>query len=159
MSNNHANAARDGLRRVMDAVYAPVHAAGGFYVRAYKDATNADDLVDALQQTVLLAVAAEHLKEMAAEAEKSIRSILAETMNDTGCTQIDAGPIKAHLSRKPAFVSVDQENMLPPEYMHQPPPSPDKKKIRAAIEAGEDVPGCNLVRPNDSTLVIRSKKE
>jgi hypothetical protein len=154
-----ANAARDGLRKVMTAVYAPVYAAGGSFASAYLAAKEADDLVEALQQTVLLAVAAEHLREMAADAEKSVRAILAETMDSTGAAKIQTDTLTAYLSRKPTWVSVDQESMLPPEYMHQPPPTPDKKKIKAAIEAGEDVPGCNLVRPNDSTLVIRSKKD
>lgn len=154
-----ADQARDAMRKVIDAVYGPAHTAGGAYVKAYLSATAATDLVEAMQHTVLLVTAAEHLKDMATEAEKSIRSILAETMNDTGCTQIDAGSIKAHLSRKPTFVSIDQEEMLPAEFMHQPPPSPDKKKIKSAIEAGDDVPGCTLARPNEMQLNIRAKKE
>ena len=154
-----ADQARDAMRKVMDGVYSPVHHAGAAYVKAYQAATRATDLVEVMQHTVLLAVSAEHLKDMAAEAEKAIRSILAQTMNDTGATQIDAEGIKAYLSRKPAFVSIDQEDLVPKSYMVEREPVWGTKQIKADLEAGTLVPGCTLIRPNEMQLNLRSKKE
>lgn len=154
-----ATEARDKLRKVIDAVYAPIHSAGRAYVKVYQAAALADDLVETMQQSVLLVIASEHLKEMASEAEKSLRSILSETMGDTGATTIETSGVKAYLSRKPAWVSIDQTDLVPQSFYTQPPPTIDRKAIKAAIEAGDDVPGCSLIKPNDTQLNLRSKKE
>lgn len=154
-----ADEARDAIRRTLVAVYPAVHSAGVAYVKAYKDAIASDDLVDTMRNTVLAILAAEQLQAMAEEAQKSARAMLCAQMAETGATSIQTDSQTAYIARKAAWVSIDQEDLLPPDYMRQPPAAPDKKAIKAAIEGGEDVPGCTLVRPNDFSLVIRSKKE
>lgn len=153
-----ADEATAAIHKAARVVYAPVHAAGVAYVKAHQAAMASTDLVETMQHTVALALAAEHLKEMATEAEKQARAVLCEQMTETGATTIQTDAHTAYISRKPAWVSIDQEDMLPPEYMRQPPPQIDKKAVKSAIEGGEDIPGCSLVRPNDYTLVIRAKK-
>jgi hypothetical protein len=49
--------------------------------------------------------------------------------------------------------------VIPPEFMHQPAPIPDKAKIKAAIEGGETIPGAAMLVPNDSYISIRSKSK
>lgn len=154
---SHADEARDVLHNVMRAVYKPVYAAGCAYAQAQKAATTATDLVEVMQATVGVILAAEHLKDMATEAEKSARDALAEQMDATGAAKIQTEHQTAYLSRKPAFVNIEQEDMVPAEYIRQPPPAPDKKAIKAAIDDGVLVPGCTLVVPNSQTLVIRRK--
>jgi hypothetical protein len=154
-----ANSARNAIHQALRKAYAPVFAAGAAFAKTQQAAIDATDVVDVMGRTVSVILAAEHLKEMATEAEKAARSVLASQMNETGATQIAADHHLAYLSRKAAFVSIDQEDLLPPDYMRQAEPAPDKKAIKQAIEAGEDVPGCTLVRPNELQLVIRSKKE
>lgn len=154
-----SNQARDALHKVARDLYGSVHAAGSAYVKAHQATVTATDLVETMQHTVGLILAAEQLKERAEEAEKSARAALVEQMSETGATTIQTAGQTAYISRKAAWVSIDQEDMVPPDYMKQPPPTVDKKAIKAAIEAGGEVPGCTLIRPNDYSLVIRARKE
>ena len=78
-------------------------------------------------------------------------------MDEVGCPQIAAGTLTAHLSKRPAYVTIDPDKTLPDEFMHQPPAIPDKAAIKKAIEDGLTIEGATLVRPNDQTLHIRSK--
>lgn len=149
--------ARDALHRVARAVYAPTHAAGATYAKAQQELLAATDLVAAMGHTLALIVAVGHLTDMAAEAGESLRSILAEQIAETGADDAVVTMYhKAYLARKGAWVSVDQADLIPPEFMAA--PIPNKKAIKAALENGDEVPGCSLVRPNGQTLVIRSRK-
>src|SRR5260364_331547 len=49
----------------------------------------------------------------------------------------------------PPAVQIEDLRQLPAQLMRQPeppPPAPDKKAIKEALEAGTDVPGARLVR-------------
>lgn len=144
------------MRKVAQATYGTTLAAGTAYAKAHGAAMQAADLVEAMQHVISLILAAEHLKDMATEAEKSLRSILSTTIAETGADDIVTMHHKAYLARKGAWVSVDQADLIPPAFMTA--PIPDKKAIKAALEAGDDVPGCSLVRPNEQTLAIRARK-
>jgi len=55
------------------------------------------------------------------------------------------------LRANPPAVVIDNESAIPPQYMRTPEPkppvpAPDKKLIKAAIEAGTDVPGASLIK-------------
>jgi len=133
-----------------------VYGAGISYAKAQSQLIKSSDLIETMRHVLALIVAAEHLADMAAEASKSLRSVLAEQIAETGADDVVTMHHKAYLARKGAWVSVDQADMIPAAFMA--PPIPDKKAIKAALEVGEDVPGCSLVRPNEQTLVIRSRK-
>lgn len=152
-----AHAATEALQAVMRSAYKPIWEAGSAYAAAHAKAVKATDIVETMQDMVSVILAAEHLNEVALEAAKATRAKLAEVMSDVGCPHVQVDNLLAYVSRKTAWVSVDQPDMLPAEYMRQPEPVIDKRAIKAAIEAGEDVPGCSLVRPNDVSLVIRQK--
>jgi hypothetical protein len=154
---SHADTARIALQDEIRRTYKPVWDAGTSYSNTYLQVGKATDIVETMQRTVDLVLAASHLAEMAAEAEKTARSILSEQMTETGATSIQTDGHTAYLARKPAFVSVDQPNLVPHELMTQPAPVIDKRAIKAAIESGTEVPGCTIVRPNEFALVIRGR--
>lgn len=154
---SYADDARSALQTAVRQAYKPVWEAGADYSNAYLQAVKATDVVETMQRMVELIMSAEHLAEVAAEAEKSARAILAEQMNDTGATQIQTDFHTAYLSKKAAYVAVDQPDLVPGDYMCIPEPAPDKRAIKAAIEGGEEVPGCTIVRPNEVQLNIKLK--
>jgi hypothetical protein len=154
-----ADAARDKIQGVLKATYGPVFHAGKDYAAAHGEATAHTDIVQVMGDTVQLILAAEHLAEVATEAAKAARSMLGEQMAETGCFRIASGDTNgAHLSRKPAYVSIDGDP--PPEYMMTPVPVPvpRTKEIKQILENGGEVPNCTLIRPNGYTLVVTTKK-
>jgi hypothetical protein len=154
-----ASDARDAIRLTLTAGYGPVYAAGKEYAAAYQQAISKTDLVEALAHAVDLVLAAAHLREVADAAEKTARHELARTMQDVGCFNLHSGSVSAHLARKSAVLSIDDSKTIPEAYLIQPPPVPDRKAIRSAIEAGADVPGASIIIPNEMSLVIRSKSK
>lgn len=53
----------------------------------------------------------------------------------------------------PAVVITNQE-AIPDEFMRHPPPEPDRTRIKAAIKAGEHVPGCELSNAADTMAIL-----
>lgn len=151
--------ARDAIRKLARAIYGPVYTAGTAYAKAHQALVAETDLVATMGYAIDLVLAAEHLQEMAAEAEKSARTILAHTMNDTGCPQIQTKAHTAYLSRKPAFVSISDESAIPERFFVQPPPSLDKRALAAALKGGEKIDGASLATPNEPQLNIRQRKD
>lgn len=151
---SHEDKARDALLDAAKREWPHISRVGRDYAEAHKAVVEATDLVDVMQKMVPLILAVEDLKEFAAVAEGRLRSVLADQMNETGATTI----LGAYLSKKPAFVSVDQSELIPQDYYTTPEPARDMKKIREALKAGELVPGCTLVRPNSMQLNIQRKK-
>jgi hypothetical protein len=156
---SHADTARDAVRETLKKAYSPVHAAGKDYAAAYQQAISKTDLVEAMAHAIDLVLAAEHLHELAGEAVKTARAELAKQMQEVGCYNLHSGSVSAHLARKPTVLSIDAPKDIPAEYLIQPPPVPDRKRIRDAIETGAEVKGASLVIPNEMSLVIRSKSK
>jgi hypothetical protein len=155
---NHADTARLVLQDAVRNAYRPVWDAGAAYSNAYLQVGKSTDIVETMQHTVSLILTASHLAEMAAEAEKTARDILAAQMAECGATTIQADGHTAYLAKKAAFVSIDQQDLVPSGYWRQPDPIIDRKAIKQAIEAGDNVPGCTIVRPNESILCIKVRK-
>lgn len=79
---------------------------------------------------------------------ESVRDYLLHNMQRTGISKIESPWFKIALRNNPPSVVVDDPELIPARYMRQaepPPPAPDKKEIKAAIEFGENVPGARLV--------------
>jgi Siphovirus Gp157 len=155
---DYADQSRLALQDAVRRTYRPVWDAGAAYSNAYLQVGKSTDIVDTMQRAVELILTANHLSEMAAVAEKAARDILATQMAETGATTIQTDAHTAYLARKAAFVSVDQPELVPDGYMRQPDPVIDRKAIKQAIEAGDIVPGCTVVRPNESQLNIKARK-
>ena len=155
---SYADQSRTALQDAVRQAYRPVWDAGSAYSDAYLQAAKATDLVEAMQCAVTLILSASHLSEMATEAEKAARDILATQMAETGATTIQTEHHTAYLSRKAAFVSVDQQDLVPANYWVQPDPVLDRKAIKKALEGNDLVPGATLVRPNEMQLNIKARK-
>ena len=155
---SYADQSRIALQDAVRRAYKPVWDAGAAYSDAHLQALKATDLVETMKHAVDLILTAGHLSEMAAEAEKTARAILAEHMAETGATTIQTDGHTAYLSKKPAFVSVDQSDLVPANYWVQPEPALDRKAIKRALEGNDLVPGATLIRPNESQLNIKARK-
>lgn len=94
--------------------------------------------------------AAKAMKERAAKVRKradSIRAYLLHNMQACGITKIESPHFSLAVQKNPAAVVVFDEGQVPEKFMVQKPPPPpqlDKVAIKAAIQAGEEVPGCKL---------------
>lgn len=105
---------------------------------------NLESLADQIKQAEATMAARRKAIETRAE---SIREYLLSNMQRTGITKIESPYFKIALRNNPPSVVVDDPSLIPARYMRQaepPPPSPDKKEIKAAIEFGEIVPGAHL---------------
>jgi hypothetical protein len=138
--------------------YTSAFEAGSQFARAHSAVAKAADVVDTLARTIDMLVAAERLHDEADAAVKALRATLSATMNDTGATTVQGTHHAAHLARRPAFVSIDQEDLIPAEFVVQ-KPSIDKRAIASAIKDGVVVAGASLLTPNQMSLVLTAKKE
>ena len=150
--------ARDAIHKALAGVYKPVYAAGAAFATAHKEVMAMTNLDNAMSSVLGAILAAEALKEAAAAAEKTAREALSAAFQETGAPEVITMRHKAYMSKKPAFVSMDQPDLVPETYKVQPPPEWDMKRIKADLENKILVPGATLVRPNSMTLNIRSRK-
>ncbi len=79
----------------------------------------------------------------------SIKVYLHSCMTLAGVQKIEHPQFTLSIAKNPAGVQILDEQQIPAQFMRQPeppPPAPDKKSIKAAIEAGEEVPGAKLTQ-------------
>ena len=113
---------------------------------------NLESLADQIKQAE--ATMAARRKAIESRAEH-VRDYLLTNMQRTGISKIDSPWFKIALRNNPPSVVVDDPSLIPARYMRQaepPPPAPDKKEIKAAIEFGENVPGARLVTKQSVTI-------
>ncbi len=108
-----------------------------------------------VRKTMLLAAKANMLEPIDAELkriegeEKFYKNYLLTNMQAAGITKIEAndGSFKASIQNNPPSVQIDDETLIPADYLRvpeAPPPSPDKALIKQAIADGYTVPGARL---------------
>lgn len=113
---------------------------------------NLESLADQIKQAEATMAARRKAIETRAE---HVREYLLTNMQRTGISKIDSPWFKIALRNNPPSVVVDDPSLIPARYMRQaepPPPAPDKKEIKAAIEFGENVPGARLVTKQSVTI-------
>lgn len=94
--------------------------------------------------------AAKQMKERAGKVRKraeSIRAYLLHNMQACEISKIESPYFTLTVRKNPPAVTVFDADQIPADYMRQkpaPPPEPDKTAIKAALQAGSDVPGCKL---------------
>lgn len=147
------------LQAVLRKEWTAVTAAGRDYAQACREAHAQTDLVAAMGDTVAVISTAERLAEAATHAAQLARAALSHQMQETGAHHIHSGGMTAYLSRKPAYVSITQPDLVPDEYYTTPEPKLDGKRIKAAIDGGIEVPGATIIRPNEMTMGIRGAKQ
>lgn len=78
-----------------------------------------------------------------------IKDWLHANMLVAGVQKIECPYFKLAIRENPAAVEIYEPGLIPEQYMKHPeppPPSPDKAAIKAAIQSGQEVPGCALTR-------------
>ena len=91
---------------------------------------------------------AERESALLARADR-IRSYVLACMQSAGIVTIDTPYFRVSVRQNPESVEVLDEAQIPEMYMVQPPPPAmraDKARIKAALKAGDEVPGCRLAR-------------
>lgn len=79
-----------------------------------------------------------------------------ENLERTGIKKIECPYFKISIAQNPPKLEIDEGALVPSEYMtipKIPDPQPDKKAIKAALEAGKSIPGCHLKR--GTRLVVK----
>lgn len=116
----------------------------------------------AKEEAATLASAKAIIKDMLAKVEarekrlERFEAYLADCMKATGITEVkhDLGLFGAKLyPDRDESVELEDGVSFPPELCNDPkPPAPSKTKIKAAIKAGEAVPGARIVRKDRLTI-------
>lgn len=153
-----ANAARDKLHAAVKAHYARTTAAGQALAKMVQRAAGQADVVQHYASTAHVILALEQISQVAEQAAKDLRAALSESMLDTGCPQVADDEFTVYMAREPAFLEIIDSARVPPDLWTKPKPEPDRKAIRAAIDAGRDVPGASINVRNSQRLVIRGKR-
>jgi hypothetical protein len=86
----------------------------------------------------------------------SIKNWLFVSMQTAGITKIESPVFTVTLQNNPASVVIDDEALIPVNFMRvpePPPPAPDKTLIKQAINDGLEVPGAHL--QTSQRLVIK----
>jgi hypothetical protein len=150
-----AEAAKTLHKAALDS-YRPTVEPGRRLVSSVRAATEATDIILVMQSLVDVIVALEGMHLAVEAGIKAARAALSSEMQNTGATSIQCEHHGAHLARRQAFLSIDDEALISRDYFVQLPPQLDKKALKAALQNGP-VQGASLVTPNDLSLVIRSK--
>ena len=80
---------------------------------------------------------------------QSLKDYLLHAMQSTGIKKIEGPYLRIGVRDNPESVEVFDADQVPAEFMRQPEPppaAPDKTAIKAAIKAGQEVPGAKLTR-------------
>lgn len=76
-----------------------------------------------------------------------LQAYLLDSMNLAGIRKIESPYFCLSIKANPAAVVISAPDLIPDEFMttpEPPPPAPDKKKIKAALQSSIDVPGASL---------------
>jgi len=78
-----------------------------------------------------------------------LRGYLLDNMVAAGISKVESPWFSLTVRQNPPSVALDDVSLIPTDYWRAvlpPPPAIDRVAIRAAIEAGQDVPGARVVR-------------
>ena len=154
---SYADKARVAMTDAVSVANASVINAGRVLVSKVSAIQGHEDVVLAMERVLEVIVAAEQLGENVKAFEEACRNALANCIDDTGAPEIVTKHHKATMARKPAFVAIEGEFKSEDDRFWN-EPTPNKRAIKEALEAGEEVPGCELRRPNSLTLRITTRK-
>jgi hypothetical protein len=157
--SSYADSLATALREAVAATAQSVGIAGRAFTHTVQTVARADDLVDVMRAAVEAVIAADGLHAAADLAVRETRAALAEAMESSGATTITAEHHAAGLSRKPAFLNIADESLIPRDFYVQSAPTLDKRAVLSALKDGTEVPGVSLGVPNAMSLVIRTRKE
>jgi hypothetical protein len=137
--------------------FALIQNAAAVMVKRINALQMAADLEPAMAEALEIIISGEQLADTVTQFNEHCRAALAACIDDTGCPEVVTLHHKATMARKPAFVSIDGM-FRSDDGRFWNAPTPNKRAIKEALEAGEAVPGCELRRPNSMTLRITTRK-
>lgn len=78
----------------------------------------------------------------------SLKAYLKDNMERAGITKIESPWFCVSIAQNPASVQIDDESLIPDDYMREIPATfaPDKKLMKSAMDEGYTIPGARLVR-------------
>lgn len=89
------------------------------------------------------------LKNSRVKKAQGLRDYLMHNMVSAGISKIESPLFAIRLQDNPPSVDIYEPGLVPSEYLKTPvtpPPAPDKTAIKAAIKAGQEIPGCKLTQ-------------
>ena len=152
----HANAAAEALRAEVLKPYEGLKDTVGSVARAVIRLRSVEDVVEVLVAVNALSLAAEALATACTDMTAAADRALVETMTDTGCTGFATTGHNVSLRQNPPSVDITEPKAVPAEYMSAPKPSPDKAKIRAALQADPTKINWAVLRSGTISLQRRS---
>ena len=78
----------------------------------------------------------------------SLKAYLKDNMERAGITKIESPWFVVSIAQNPASVQIDDESLIPDDYMREIPATfaPDKKLMKSAMDEGYTIPGARLTR-------------
>lgn len=76
----------------------------------------------------------------------SLKAYLKDNMERAGITKIECPFFVVSIAQNPASVQIDDESLIPDDYMREIPATfaPDKKLMKSAMDEGYTIPGARL---------------
>lgn len=116
-------------------------------------------IIEAMQHTGNVILAAEAIADAAGAIAKELRSALARVMIETGCPQVRLANHTVSVTEpRPKLACLDPQ-ALPPELLKQPPPVPDMDKIKAAHAAGAQITGVAMLNGGAPFVSFKTRKD
>lgn len=155
--SRHAARLRDGLTLPAGIVQSDQRM-GKTARNAAADVLLDDDILGTIQAAVALILALEEQEQVCADYAKQTRAgLLAALEGTTG--QVRAGIHTATVANGRASVVITDDAAIPPEFLTQPAPQPDKAAILKAIKDGATVPGAALRNGAPSLRITTNVKD
>lgn len=88
-----------------------------------------------------------------AKRAAGIREAIFAAMETAELRSLKAPAATLSVRASPPAVEITDQSLVPPIYLKQPPPTPDKTAIREALKAGEAIPGATLSNQPDALSV------
>lgn len=152
--------ARAMLHAKLRASYARTATAGVQLAKIVQRANAEADLVAHYGDVAYAILALEDLKAIAEQAARDLRAAMMISLSETGAPQIATADFTAYLAREPAFLEILDPAKIPQDLWTTPKAEPDRKLVKAALEAGRDLGGSAAITArNAQRLVIRGKSQ
>jgi hypothetical protein len=87
-------------------------------------------------------------KKSADNTVKRLKEYVKESMETAGKSKVECGVFKWAIQKSNASVFIEDEDDIPKEFMVDQDPKVDRKGLMAALKAGREIPGCEIVSDN-----------
>ena len=155
---SHEENAAFALRSCVWEQQKPLVAAVNAYRNSVVDSAEFD-LVQMLQYSGAMVLAAEQIEAAAKGMVATLRREMANAMLENGCGQVVLPNHKISVSDPVPKLRVENRKLIPDAFMKQPPPEPDMAAIKAAINKGATVPGVGYGNGGAPYISFHARKD